>query len=110
MRREVGLGGDSVDRFVLAVHEAAANIVRHALGQCTCATFRVAVERTTRHATARLIHCGPPFDPSTATPPTFDDTREDGFGLYLIEICVDSVTYDRDDEGLSRINLSINLD
>jgi anti-sigma regulatory factor (Ser/Thr protein kinase) len=41
-------------------------------------------------------HLGLPFDPAIVPPPSFDGSRESGFGVYLIAHSVDSVRYYRD--------------
>jgi anti-sigma regulatory factor (Ser/Thr protein kinase) len=51
------------------------------------------------HVALRLHHLGDPFDPSWVSPPSFDASRESGFGVYLISRSVDDVRYYRDERG-----------
>jgi anti-sigma regulatory factor (Ser/Thr protein kinase) len=46
-----------------------------------------------------LRHDGEPFDPASAPAPSFDGSREGGFGLYLIRECVDEAHYGQDEQG-----------
>ena len=94
------------DRLVLAAHETAANIVRHALRDRPSDEFDVEVRFVAGGVTLRFVHAGSSFDPAGAPEPIFDGSREGGLGLFLIAACVDSVNYDQDDEGKNRINLN----
>jgi anti-sigma regulatory factor (Ser/Thr protein kinase) len=51
------------------------------------------------HVAVRLHHLGDPFDPSAVPLPSFDGSRESGFGVYLITRSVDEVRYYRDERG-----------
>ena len=97
---------DEADRLVLAAHETAANVVRHALRDRPRDEFVVDIRVAANRITLAFAHSGSSFDPADAPEPTFDGSREGGLGLFLIAACVDSVTYDQDDEGRNRITLS----
>ena len=92
--------------MVLAAHETAANVIRHALRDRPNEEFAVEVRRESDRVMVTFTHAGSSFDPADAPPPNFDGSREGGLGLFLIASCVDSVTYDRDDAGRNRICLS----
>ncbi|MDR3710157.1 MAG: SpoIIE family protein phosphatase [Capsulimonadaceae bacterium] len=92
-------------QLLLAVNEAASNIVRHAHGGRSGETIVVSSDLFTDRIVIRLSHHGQPFDPATAKPPSFDGTREGGFGVYMIEQCVDEVQYLSEADGKNTIRL-----
>jgi len=95
---------DALDQLVLAVHEAAANIIRHAYGGEIVHPIYVHIEGDPEHVGVKLSYHGRrDFDPDAVVAPSFDGSREGGFGLYLIRELVDEVRYSRDSAGLSVI-------
>ncbi|MDQ2686902.1 MAG: SpoIIE family protein phosphatase, partial [Armatimonadota bacterium] len=77
----------------LAANEAASNIMRHAYIGAQDRSIRVEMDADGDRVILQLHHWGKSFDPTTAPPPTFDGTREGGFGVYMIAECVDEVRY-----------------
>ena len=111
VRRAAGPDGATpgrLDDFLLGVHEAATNIVRHSLGE-GCGEFRASAARDRDRLVVELEHDGTPFRPGDESEPSFDGSRDGGFGLYLIRQCVDSVTYDCLGCGTSRVTLALEL-
>lgn len=109
--RDQGSGGPNHDRMeeiVLAVNEAVVNIIRHALvdrpGGPVSLSLRVA--GTTLVAT--LEDDGRPFERAGVAEPSFDGSRENGFGIFIIEQLADQVTYRRRPEGGNRWELVFN--
>jgi anti-sigma regulatory factor (Ser/Thr protein kinase) len=102
-----GLSGDHdlLHRLDLAVTEAATNIIRHAYRGETGRPIEVVFEAGDQELCVGLYHHGAEFDPSQAPPPTFDGSREGGFGLYLIREAVDEVRYFRDEHGRNGLHL-----
>ena len=99
------LDDEEVQALELAVDEAAANVIKHAYGGRT--DRRILVEATAcgGRVTIDLVHWGDPFDPREAAPPSFDGSREGGFGVFIIENCTDAVAYTRDRKGANTIRL-----
>jgi anti-sigma regulatory factor (Ser/Thr protein kinase) len=90
----------------LAVHEVAANIIRHAYGNRTDQPIMIEIEGFEKRITVRLNHWGKPFtQPKSTPPPVIDGTVQHGFGLYLIEQCVDRVIYGVSPNGKNTISL-----
>ena len=90
----------------LAVHEVAANIIRHAYQNRTDQRIILEIESFEEHLMVHLNHWGKPFiRRETVTVPIFDGTAERGFGLYLIEQCVDRVVYKCTPTGKNIISL-----
>jgi anti-sigma regulatory factor (Ser/Thr protein kinase) len=102
--------GDSIDeewlgKLELAVDEAAANVVLHAYEGKPGLPVEVAVTADADQVCVTLFHQGKPFDPDKVAPPTFDGSRESGFGLYLIRQAVDELVYLQDERGRHGIRL-----
>ena len=89
----------------LAVNEAASNVMRHAYEGREDGRIVVEADANDERVCVRLRHEGKPFDPAQAAPPTFDGTREGGFGVYLIAQSVDEVVYDQDEGGQNTVTL-----
>jgi PAS domain S-box-containing protein len=93
------LDEDREAELELAVNEAASNVMKHAYHGRADQRIHLEAEAFPDHVAVRLHHLGDPFDPSAVPPPTFDGSRESGFGVYLITRSVDSVRYYRDERG-----------
>lgn len=83
--------------LVLAVDEAACNVMRHAYRGRTDQRIQLVAEAFPDRVAVRLRYLGAPFDPSLVPAPSFDGSRESGFGVFLIAQSVDAVRYYRDD-------------
>jgi len=99
------LAEERLTALILAVNEAAANVIRHAYVGRPEALFEVIAEADDAQVRISLHHQGIDFDPSSVPLPSFDGTRDGGFGVYMIAECVDDVQYARDADGTSRIGL-----
>lgn len=93
----------------LGVNEAASNIMRHAYSGQNDKPVYLNGEIERGRLVIRLCHEGEAFDPSVARPPSFDGSRDGGFGLFIIEQTFDEVTYGVDDRGRSCTRLVKNL-
>jgi sigma-B regulation protein RsbU (phosphoserine phosphatase) len=88
-----------VAELELAVNEAASNVMKHAYHGRPDQSIRLEAEAFADRVSIRLHHLGESFDPSRVHPPSFDASRESGFGVYLISRSVDDVRYYRDERG-----------
>ncbi len=52
-----------------------------------------------------LRYRGDSFDRGASPEPAFDGSRENGFGLYLIDQCVDEVRYGQEEDGRRVVHL-----
>ena len=93
------LDEDEMAALELAVNEAAANVMKHAYEGRADQPVRVEVSSNNDAVTVCLVHRGQPFDRTEVPPPSFDGTRDNGFGVYLIEQCVGTVSYSENQEG-----------
>jgi len=114
--REVGrdharpaLDETRLDELELAVNEAASNIMIHAYRDRPSRLIRATAEVDPNRLQIRLSHDGVPFDPAAARPPSFDGSREGGFGVYLIAQSVENVTYTQSGDGLGHVLLTKSL-
>jgi anti-sigma regulatory factor (Ser/Thr protein kinase) len=99
------LDEDDIAALVLAVNEAASNIMKHAYHGRTDQWIQLEADTFPDRLSIRLHHLGDSFDPRAASPPALDGSRESGFGLYLIAKSVDEVRYSRDERGRNCIAL-----
>jgi sigma-B regulation protein RsbU (phosphoserine phosphatase) len=107
VERDEGAHLDDDDHYqlLLAVNEAASNIVRHAYHGQAGDSIMVSSDLFADRIVIRLSHYGASFDPSAALPPSFDGSREGGFGVYMIEQCVDEVQYLSAPDGKNTIQI-----
>ncbi len=84
-----------VNEIEVAFSEACANVHRHAYGGRPDGRlgFRVSIGRD--EVVLALDHDGVPFDPSKYRPPDLGRPEEHGYGLYLIRMLVDAVSFER---------------
>jgi sigma-B regulation protein RsbU (phosphoserine phosphatase) len=99
--QELPLGAldeESLSQLELAVTEAASNIMRHAYqGRADQPLWLVANAFPDR-VVIQLFHHGGGFNPALVKAPSFDGSREGGFGVYIIAHSVDEVRYLHDEQ------------
>lgn len=100
------LNEDGIDALVLAVNEAASNIMKHAYHGRSDQWIDVKAEVFPGQVSISLYHLGDPFDPAAVAPPALDGSQESGFGVYLITQSVDDVRYYRDERGRNCVALA----
>ncbi|HNV71105.1 MAG TPA: SpoIIE family protein phosphatase, partial [Candidatus Ozemobacteraceae bacterium] len=91
--------------LLMALNEALANIIKHAYHNRHDKRILLEVEGFVDNIVLRMYHQGDPYIPGSAPPPSFDGSRENGFGLYLIKHSVDEVCFFRDGHGRHTIRL-----
>lgn len=98
MLKLVDGGGDSemlVYNIQLAAHEACTNIVNHAYANRE--DGRISITLTLHFDPARLSielqDTGRPFEAEKYTSPNLDEVRVHGYGLFLIQNLMDTVSY-----------------
>ncbi|MEP6901116.1 MAG: SpoIIE family protein phosphatase, partial [Actinomycetota bacterium] len=97
--------GESVEQLELAVTEAVTNIIEHAYRNISGNKIEISAERFADGIQIALHHWGEEFDSLTIPPPSFDGSRDGGFGLFIISKCVDTVIYSRDKQNRNTILL-----
>ena len=77
----------------IAVNEAVTNVIKHAYKNKENESFTVSATIKEQILEIKITDRGNSFDPSKIDQPSFDGTRESGFGIYIIEKSVDSLVY-----------------
>ena len=95
----------ALDEIVLAVQEAATNIIRHAYDGRSDRDIHVEVTTSGDQVGISLFDHGKRFEQTAAKTPATDGSQLGGWGLYLIEKLVDEVSYHRDDQGQNEIRM-----
>lgn len=96
---------DAIHLLMLAVDEAATNIILHAYERQVDRLIELVIEIDAGHVIVTLFHHGRDFDPATVPPPSYDGSRQSGFGVWLIEQAVDEVTYRRIESGQCAVRM-----
>jgi serine/threonine-protein kinase RsbW len=99
------LDDEGIVQLELAVNEAASNIMRHSYGGRTDQRILIKAEALGDGVSIRLYDFGKSFDPKAVAAPSFDGTRDHGFGVFMIARAVDQVTHSRDADGRNCIHL-----
>jgi sigma-B regulation protein RsbU (phosphoserine phosphatase) len=103
---EGGLDPESVSRLELACTELFTNCAVHS-GERPCqAPIRIEGLAYPDRVTIRLMHAGPAFDPLSVPPPSFDGSRDCGFGLFIVSRCADELAYRREPDGSNLTTVS----
>lgn len=89
----------AICHLLLALTEAAANIVEHAYKGEEGRPIVLLLEMDPSRACLTLFHEGMEFDPTKVAPPVFNGSRERGFGVYLIGRLTDEVCHFRSADG-----------
>lgn len=97
---------EDAEAIVLASFEAATNILRHAKPYFSDATIACRLSQRAGEFSVELIYPGAQFAPPADPKPDFSGNSEGGFGLYIIQNCVDRIEYASPLPGVSSIRLT----
>lgn len=100
------LDQEDVGKLVLAVNEAASNIIRHAHRGCSDEVIQFEGEVFPGRVSIRLHYCGEPFEPPPPRLPEPAEMGQSGFGLYLMSASVDEVRHYREAGGRNCVSLT----
>jgi sigma-B regulation protein RsbU (phosphoserine phosphatase) len=100
----LGMSDDARDALILAVYEAATNLIRHAEPPGIQPSVCVKVADNGPDVEVSFYYLGAPFV-DMQREPDFSGGSEGGFGLYIIRNSVDEVRYDSPVEGVARVYL-----
>ena len=98
-------GEEDIYQLEIAVHEAAVNIIRHAYGNRIDQRIEIEAHWFDDRLIFRLNYWGRSFDRDSVPAPVLDGTAEAGFGLYMIDCCVDEATYIQSEKGKNTVCL-----
>ena len=90
---------EMISEIELATHEAATNIMKHAYNEQTDRKITLETEAFPDRLVIRMYYHGKNFDPAAVAKPSFDGSREGGFGIFIISHCMDYVQYTTDENG-----------
>lgn len=96
--------GGAMEKLILAVHEVASNAISHACGE-TGGRISLRLRMFDDRIEADVEHDGALFRPGQVQTPSFDGSRERGFGLYIVQNVVDQVDYQQTAPGRCRTTL-----
>jgi anti-sigma regulatory factor (Ser/Thr protein kinase) len=77
----------------LAVAETFTNIIEHSYLGDSSRVIRIELQFYPERVVIRFVHWGKSFDRSKIPEPSFDGSRDGGFGLFLVDNTMDSVQY-----------------
>jgi serine/threonine-protein kinase RsbW len=79
----------------LAVIEACTNIIQYAYSASSPGRLGICLRRAGDTIEVLLLDEGAPFDPTREPPPNLQESREGGYGIFLIRRIMESVAYER---------------
>jgi anti-sigma regulatory factor (Ser/Thr protein kinase) len=103
--QEAGLSKSDAEYVVLAVDEAAANIIRHTYGGCCDAQLALELRRLPDRLEFTLEDRGPKVCPERIRPRPLDDLRPGGLGTFFIYSFMDECSYDPNFHDGNRLKL-----
>ncbi len=84
---------------LVAVQEAATNVIRHSYGGSLTKPFRVEMELEGTRLAVTLVDQGPPFDPTCVQcEPDEDHPEEGGYGIFFMRSVMDRIRYSREED------------
>lgn len=96
---------EQIFQLQLAVQEAASNIISHSHCVDASPVVDVTLHFSEGKCQINLIYEGLAFDSAAVAPPSFDGSREGGFGVFIINELMDDVQYGRTAEHKNVIRL-----
>ncbi len=103
-----GVAEEGVFSLILAVDEAAANVILHGY-QCGPGSLEVEISREGRTLVARVRDNAPPFDPTAVPPPDpslpVEERALGGMGIYLMGRAMDEIHHRTLPEGGNELTL-----
>lgn len=100
------LAEEDVARLHLACSEVFANCATH-VPNAQCETpLQVESRVFANHVTVQISQRGPVFDPLAIPLPSFDGSRDSGFGVYIVLLSSDEAHFARQPDGINLTTLS----
>ena len=102
--------GNAMDQLFLGVNEAATNIIQHGFQEShDDDELRMNLRARPTMLEVALIHNGDAFVGISTVLPVPDGSLESGYGLFLMEKCMDAIHYTRNREGRNSVAMIKNL-
>lgn len=99
---------EEIQSIELAVHEATVNIIKHAYQNQYGKRIVIEGLCLADKIIFRLNHWGLSFQMASVPPPVLNGREENGYGLYIMECCTDSIQYNFDEKGTNIICITKN--
>lgn len=94
-----------ISELELAVNEVVANVMEHAYQEREDQPIQLSGSVEANQIAFVIRHQGLSFDPEMVPEPSFDGSKEGGFGLFIIAHLVDEIIYGTDEQGQHTISL-----
>ena len=88
-----GFDAETIFAIELALGEALANVIEHAYQSEAGQEIHLALAIDDSKLSLSIRDFGRKFDQATYRPPKFEEAKEGGYGVYLIEQMMDEVVY-----------------
>ena len=97
LSRQEGYRESRKERYLveLAAIEACTNIIRYAYPASSSRNLGICLKRAGDTIEILLLDEGAPFDPTRASSPDLRESQEGGYGIFLMQKIMRSVTYQR---------------
>jgi len=102
---DCNLDAKEIDELQLATHEALTNVIMHAHENSGHEVIDIEAERLNNGIRVRIVYTGEGFAPGEVDEPSMNIYREGGWGLFIIQRCVDKVSYGTSRPGVNYIEL-----
>jgi anti-sigma regulatory factor (Ser/Thr protein kinase) len=108
--REVVISEQLISEVSLAVQEALVNVMEHALAPGVSQQINLAMSCRRTTLRIEISYRGTAFDDAAVAPPSFDGSRDHGFGLFIMKSLMDEVQHGRCSDGrfFTRIEKNLN--
>jgi len=97
----------TVDRFVIAASEAAANIMIHAYERDPEKQIEIEARANDESIAMKFYDWGATFNPEAVPLPKLDGSQSGGFGIFMMREALDKLEFTRDDRGRNCTHLEI---
>jgi phosphoserine phosphatase RsbU/P len=97
---------DLVDQVKLALNEAVTNVILHGYKRDKDNKIEIKASVLNNFLQIQLRHQGISFEPDDVVPPSFDGSRDGGFGVFIISSIMDDVQYFPDEFGNNFITMT----
>lgn len=101
--RDAGCSEELVDRLVLVIDEACANVIRHAYRDDPCGPIRLKLAREDDELIFWLRDFADPVDVGCIKPRDLGECRPGGLGINFIDSVMDEWRFLRPDDGRGNI-------
>lgn len=99
----LGCSAEFVHETVLALDEAATNVIRHAYGNSGDGDAVLQIFKTRNVLMFRLIDFAPTVDCNAIRPRALDDLRPGGLGVHIMRQVMDTVEFKKPEEGVGNV-------